>query len=341
MDEVTRLQKLLSLTSEGFYDQAKLPCIVLPAMKNTNIYDREDLIAKIDEYYQTMASSDQKPRAIALFGLGGVGKSQIALKYARKKIQERSLDVVLWTHSETATALAQSFTHLAIRLELPGANEQHHEKNKVLVLDWLQRTRTGPEISGFRIKLIYGTGAQWLLIFDNAESSDMLLQYWPLATDGCVLLTTRNHSLAFQPAGAGIEVPPFESTKGSEFLLNLLSMDIVKNLTSQEARSALELSQRLSGHALAISQMAGLIQNRGWSIEEFLQVYSRNAQKVDHKTSLETVWKLSFESLEAASSALLGTISFLMPDSIPQSLFQPSDPQLLPDRLKFCDDEIE
>lgn len=142
MDEVVRLQKLLSLTPEAFHDEAKLPCIVLPAMRNTNVYDREEMIAKIDNYFQEMRSNQQKPRALALFGLGGVGKSQIALKYAQKRIQERTLDVVLWTHSETATALAQSFTHLAQRLELPGANEQHHEKNKVLVLDWLQRTRT-------------------------------------------------------------------------------------------------------------------------------------------------------------------------------------------------------
>ncbi len=144
MDEVTRLQKLLSLTPEAFHDKAKLPCIVLPAMKNNNVYDREDLIQKIDTYFQTIDASnnDQKPKSLALYGLGGVGKSQIALKYAQKRIQERSIDVVLWTYSETATALAQSFTDLAQRLELSGANEQHHEKNKVLVLDWLQRTRT-------------------------------------------------------------------------------------------------------------------------------------------------------------------------------------------------------
>lgn len=156
-----------------------------------------------------------------------------------------------------------------------------------------------------------------------------------------MLLTTRNHGLALQPAGAGLEVPPFESTKGSEFLLHILSMDIADSLTAQEAKSAMELSERLSGHALAISQMAGLIHKRGWSIEEFLQHYSKNAQKMVTKTSLETVWKLSFESLDPAAFALLGTLSFLMPDSIPQALFRPDDPDLLPERLKFCDDEIE
>ncbi len=180
-----------------------------------------------------------------------------------------------------------------------------------------------------------------MLIFDNAETSEQLLQYWPLASEGCVLLTTRNHSLAFQPAGAGIEVPPFESVKGSEFLLHLLSMDIANDITSQEAESAMELSQRLSGHALAISKMAGLIHKRGWSIAEFLQVYSQNAQKMEHKTSLDTVWKLSFESLDEASFALLGALAFLMPDSVPRALFKPNDSDLLPEALKFCDDEIE
>ena len=196
-------------------------------------------------------------------------------------------------------------------------------------------------ISISKIDLTLDTGAKWLLIFDNAENADLLLQYWPLAMDGCVLLTTRNHSLAFQPAGHGIEVSPFDSTKGSEFLLNLLSMDIAIDLTSQEAESALELSQRLSGHALAISQMAGLIHRRGWSIKEFLEVYSRNAQKMDHKASLETVWKLSFESLDADPASLLGLLTFLMPDSIPILLFHPGDPELLPERMKFCNDEIE
>jgi hypothetical protein len=140
MDEVTRLQKLLSLTPETFCDQAKLPCIVLPAAKNANVYDREDLIEQIDSYFQLLAKQDQKPRALALYGLGGIGKSQVALKYAQKMTQQRSLDAVLWIYSETATALGHSFTNVAQRLELPGAHEQHHEKNKMLVLDWLQRT---------------------------------------------------------------------------------------------------------------------------------------------------------------------------------------------------------
>jgi hypothetical protein len=141
LDEVTRLQKLLSLTPEAFDEKANLPCIVLPTMRNTNVYDREDILVKIDDLFQMPDMNERKPRAIALYGLGGVGKSQIALKYAQRRVQDRKLDAVLWAYSETPTALAQSFTNIALRLELPTANPQHHEKNKVLVLDWLQRTR--------------------------------------------------------------------------------------------------------------------------------------------------------------------------------------------------------
>jgi hypothetical protein len=118
-------------------------------------------------------------------------------------------------------------------------------------------------------------------------------------------------------------------------------MDIVSNLASQEALSAMELSSRLSGHALAISQMAGLIHKRGWSIEEFMKLYSRNAQKIENRTSLDTVWKLSFESLEKNSYQLLGVLSFLMPDSIPDALLRPSDTVMLPECLMFCEDEME
>jgi hypothetical protein len=54
---------------------------------------------------------------------------------------------------------------------------------------------------------------------------------------------------------------------GPKFLLNLLKKDLGAEITADESQSAMELSD---GHALAISQMAGLIHRRSWSIKEFL-----------------------------------------------------------------------
>lgn len=80
----------------------------------------------------------------------------------------------------------------------------------------------------------------------------------------------------FDPAETGIEVLPFDLESGARFVLHLLSNDIAADLTSQEAESATGLSERLSGHALAISQMAALINRRSWTINEFLAIYDRN-----------------------------------------------------------------
>lgn len=181
-----------------------------------------------------------------------------------------------------------------------------------------------------------------MLIFDNANDENVLIDYWPVASKGCALITTRNHNLAFQPADTGIEILPFGTEAGSGFLLHLLSLDIADKLTVQEAKSAHELSERLSGHALAISQMAGLIHRRSWSIEEFLAIYDKNTQKIHGSAtgdSLDTVWYLSFKSLEPECSAFLGVLCYVSPDSIPQELFEST--AALPPGLELYQDTMK
>ena len=180
------------------------------------------------------------------------------------------------------------------------------------------------------------------MIFDNSENVELLLKYWPVSNHGEALITTRNHTLAYEPAEMGYEVLPFDKESGSQFLLHLLSSEVATDISTQEAQSAYDLADRLSGHALAISQMAGLIHRRKWSIEEFLTVYDRNSQKlfgIPGYNSLDAVWKLSFESLDQDCIALLGVVSFISPDSIPQELFD-DDSIRLPDSLRFCKDEF-
>jgi hypothetical protein len=134
-----------------------------------------------------------------------------------------------------------------------------------------------------------------------------LLTYWPISNHGCVLVTTRNRSLAFEPAETGIEVLPFDPDVGSQLLLHLLSLDIAADVSHQEAKSAYELSESIGGHALMISQMAGMIHRRSWSIEEFLQIYNPNTKKLQNSMdAIDALWKISFESLDCESSAFLG-----------------------------------
>lgn len=163
------------------------------------------------------------------------------------------------------------------------------------------------------------------------------------SSKGHALITTRNHLLAFEPATDGLEITSWDAQTGSQFLLYLLKKSIGEDLKA-ETTSALALSERLSGHALAISHMAGMIFEGNMSVQEFLVMYMKNPGRTHARDELAALWDLSFRSLRPQSQALLGVLAFLMPDLIPLELFEGTDDDdvvLFPDGLAFCSDEFE
>lgn len=137
VDELSRLQDLLRIQDSRSTSDARLPCIILPPARNHRFYDRDAMIKRIDEMHERPIMEGNGPPSLALYGLGGVGKSFIALKFAHGKAQ--SLDAIFWIYSQTSTSIAQSFSDAAVRLGLAD-NREHFDKNRVLVLSWLQRT---------------------------------------------------------------------------------------------------------------------------------------------------------------------------------------------------------
>ncbi|KAI1420538.1 NB-ARC and TPR domain protein [Xylaria sp. FL1777] len=338
LDDLKQLQAALTFSNplshtQGPEEQAALPCFIYPASKTPRFFDRTEDIIQMDRHFKNGAQdANQLFRSLALYGIGGVGKSSVALRYAESRIHRKELDAMFWIASEKEVTIRQSFTDIAVRLKLPNAQPKDHDQNRTLVLDWLQDTE-----------------CRWLLVFDNVESVDLLMTYWPTASCGQAVITTRNHNFAFYPADGGLEITEWDAETGSQFLVHLLSTDISNQLTQNEVHSAYELSSKLSGHALALSLMAGLIHRRSWSIDEFNEMYKRQPQKVHGQTvhgifsnnSINAVWSMSFRSLNERASAILGVLTFLSPDSIPQALFEPKDPSVFPDSLEFCRDPFD
>lgn len=134
-----------------------------------------------------------------------------------------------------------------------------------------------------------------------------------------------------------MEVTSWDSQTGLNFLLHLITRDI----TDDEATSAHELSEKLSGHALAISAMAGLMHRRGLSITEFMTFYNQYPSRIhgiSGNRSINALWDMSFRSLDPKSLAILGVMSFVEPDSIPQAIFELHSSNDLPESLQFCSD---
>jgi hypothetical protein len=172
---------------------------------------------------------------------------------------------------------------------------------------------------------------------------DLICDHWPAANRGQALITTRNRSFAFEPANGGLEIQTWDTETGSRFLLHLLSTDIGAELTENDSKSAYQLSQKLSGHALAISHMAGLIHRRSWSIAEFMEIYDQHPSKmhgVSGNNSINALWDMAFRSLDDHCRAILGVLCFVSPDDVPQALFERESASDLPESLQFCSDHL-
>ncbi|KAL6695359.1 pfs domain-containing protein [Trichoderma pleuroticola] len=293
----------------------------LPTKICSSFFDRESVFEEIDQVLGRDGSTIAF-RSIALFGLGGIGKSSIAARYIERKMEEKTYDAVFWIYGETTASLRQSFTDVALRLKLPGAQPNLHNENLQLVQNWFQTT-----------------DCKWLVVYDNVEDDTLLGPYWPERSHGKAIITTRNHNLVYKFATSGLEITSWDAKTGSEFLLFLLKDNIGRDIQS-EGLSAIELAEKLSGHALGLSHMAGLIQRRSWSITEFMCIYLKDPRRL-HKSELQAVWDVSFGTLERDSRVFLGVASFLVPDNMEQELFENRQGHDLTGDLEFFLDELE
>jgi hypothetical protein len=132
-------QKMLALNIAND-DVAQLPCCVLPVARNRRFFGRQELLSEIDGHLKPEKDSTGL-RSLAIHGLGGVGKTQVALEYAYSKRDD--FDAILWVPAENILILQQGFTKIAVEgLRLPNANPKSDQENMLLVVSWLQQTST-------------------------------------------------------------------------------------------------------------------------------------------------------------------------------------------------------
>ncbi|MGH7455334.1 MAG: TIR domain-containing protein, partial [bacterium] len=143
----------------------------VPHLRNPNFTGRSQLLADLRQ-----ALTAEKAAALtqtqAVHGLGGVGKTQLALEYAYRYAADYGL--VWWLRSEEPATLAADYAGLATALDLPEKEAQEQSAIIKAVRQWLDHH------SG------------WLLIFDNASQAQDLLPYLPQAATGHAIITSRS-----------------------------------------------------------------------------------------------------------------------------------------------------
>ncbi|KAL0263689.1 hypothetical protein SLS55_002670 [Diplodia seriata] len=278
----------------------------------------------------------------ALVGPGGMGKTQIATEFVH--LRKDRFDAIFWVYADQPVKVANGFLRIALELGLIP-EDSADAKDPVVVRENVKGWMANP-VKSYEASENSGEKASWLLVFDNADHVDIIGDYWPADGPGCVLLTSRCplHQ-------GGIEdstLQPFSPEDAFNFLIKLTQ----RKDDPEEKQAGMEVSRRLGGLPLAVTQMAGIITRRDLSFAEFLAAYDEREnqeelfktkmknpltrRKSEYGHTLASVWAL--ESLKHGR-ALLDVLSFLDPDQIPESILtaflsrkpNSNDPPLLHD----------
>ena len=253
-------------------------------------------------------------QAQALYGLGGIGKTQTAAEYAFRYGGEYTN--VFWMLAATHETLDTDFVKLAHLLALSEKDEQDQAKIVNAVKRWLSDNES------------------WLLIMDNADDLPLAREFLPTSHKGYVLFTTRDQAAGM--IAASIEVEKLSSQDGALLLLRW-SKHLDKDSSLYQAPAvdlvaAERIVEEMDGLPLALVQAGAYVAETGCSLAGYLELYKTHHKELlarhsrlmlDYPETVASTWSLSFQQIEQQSSIaadLMRLCAFLAPDAIPEEL---------------------
>jgi hypothetical protein len=270
--------------------------------RNKNFTGRDDTLAQLRH------GVSNKVTAVlphALQGMGGVGKTAVAIEYAHRYRSEYEL--VWWIPADQPTLVRSSLAALAEPLGLQSATAAGIESAATAVLNALRRGQPS---------------ARWLLIFDNADQPEDLNDIIPRGP-GDVLITSRNHR--WQAVVDTVQVDVFSRTESRDFL----AKRVPKGLNESDSS---RLAEELGDLPLALEQAGALQAETGMSVDEYLRLLKEQAAEImaegkspEYPLSMTAAWKLSVSTLNRQlpqATELLRCCAFFGPEPIPRDVFR-------------------
>lgn len=288
--------------------------------RNVNFTGREDLLAQLHQRLRGASTAAVTPNT--LHGMGGVGKSQIAIEYVYRHVED--YEIIWWVPAEQQSQILAALTELAQRLGLDVGSEANTAVPAVR-----EALRSGKPYKN------------WLIVFDNAEDIGTVRSYFPTGGAGKILVTSRN--LEWSAVAGTLSVDVFRREE-SKSLLQRRNPD----LSDIEAD---HLAEALGDLPLAIEQAASWHAATGMAVEEYLSLIEQKRLELfeestspDYAKSVAAAWNVSLDRLEESNKAalqLLQVCAFMAPEPIPRTIFRGSrSVQLTPELDEMLSDPI-
>ncbi|VUC29568.1 unnamed protein product [Clonostachys rosea] len=315
----------------------------IPYNQNPDFVGRSNILYTLKQQLglgQPRGSVELRTR-VALSGLGGVGKTQIALAYIYWLRNQRPDIAIFWVHASNAERFHQAYASIAKECNVPRHDDPKADLLS-LVQEWLENKYKN----------------QWLMVIDNADDMDLFFpypmeagllkittaetrtdyglgRYIPECKHGSVIITTRDMKTGSRLARGKlpIKVGNMNETEAHSLLYAILEDEI-------SADKAYLLSSRLEHLPLALVQAAAFIQENGITLTEYVQLLDESDSAFvdrlsepfetvgrDSKTphAVTATWIISFKKIQQRSpleSDLLCLMSFFHWQAIPKQFIE-------------------
>jgi tetratricopeptide (TPR) repeat protein len=269
--------------------------------RNKNFTGRHELLI---ELRKRVTGDVTAVLAHALHGMGGVGKTHLAVEYAYRYMGD--YDVIWWIPSDQIPLVRSSLASLAPRLGLGDVSPGRLEDSVRAVLEALRRGKPYE---------------RWLVIFDNADQPEEIRDLLP-SGPGHVIVTSRNHR--WQSVADAVEVDVFSRQESLDFLARR-----VPGITHEES---VRLADELGDLPLALEQAGALQVESGMSVDEYLELLAEQSSQLlaesppaDYPLGVAAAWSLSMARLRDVTPfawELLRRLAYFGPEPIDRDLFK-------------------
>jgi hypothetical protein len=328
----------------------------VPLSNNPFFTGRQYHLSKLDEIMYPLTPSpsiNSQLRCALLVGLGGSGKTEIAVRYAH--IHRKEFFAVLWIDGTSRNSLLESFLRIARKLRdgLSG-NKRALQRGNGSSVNLVADIEEDVALYMFKGKASLPDMIEWLnsshhrhdwlMIVDNMDDPSMVSVIEDLLAQlnrGFVLVTTRNSRAS--GLGTSMEVGELEAEEASEFLLRRVKLWEQPSHSNPYRTQADNLCEILGCLALAIDQAAAYINENGLMLDEYIALFQQEktyllsttshgrysrTRSADLDKKYDTVlltWEISFQFIEKenpASALLLQLLALMDHEEISEDLFQ-------------------
>ncbi|MDX3517389.1 FxSxx-COOH system tetratricopeptide repeat protein [Streptomyces scabiei] len=296
----------------------RTPAICNAPRRNTTFTGRSVILDDLREQLRG-GMSVVLPRPQALFGLGGVGKTQLALEYVHRFMAD--YDVVWWISAEHVDNVVDSLALLGSHIGAPGGEDMALASQEAV-----QMLARGVPTT------------RWLLVFDNADDPRLLSPFLPLGGGGHIIVTSRNQSWADH--GVSLTVDVFLRQESVEHL-SLRA----PGLSVEEAD---QVAEAVGDLPLAVEQAGAWLAETATPVEDYLRALGEQTthvldlnQPTDYPMTVAATWNISISLLTERSPAsvrLLQLCAYMAPEPISSRLIYSKE---MRDELRKVDPALQ